>query len=74
VVGSCEYGNEPLHSTKGRELLDKQNDYLLLKKNYSIELVGWLELNRYGFKTCSRIWLVWDPHLISYLANLRGMT
>jgi hypothetical protein len=32
MVGSCEHDNEPCSYVKGGEFLDKQNDYLLLKK------------------------------------------
>jgi hypothetical protein len=33
VAISCEDGNESLGSIKGREFIDKLNDYQLLKKN-----------------------------------------
>jgi hypothetical protein len=33
VAGSCEHGNEPLDSMKGREFLGQLSDYHLLKED-----------------------------------------
>jgi hypothetical protein len=33
VAGSCEHGNEPFGSIKGRELLDQLSNYQSLRKD-----------------------------------------
>jgi hypothetical protein len=35
VAGSCEHGDEPLVSIKGKEFLDKLSDYYLVKKDFA---------------------------------------
>jgi hypothetical protein len=36
LAGSCEHGNELLSSIKGEIVLDKLNDYQLLKKDSTL--------------------------------------
>jgi hypothetical protein len=38
VAGSCEHGNEPLHSKKGGKFLDWLSDYYLLKNKKDGEM------------------------------------
>jgi hypothetical protein len=36
VVDTCDHGNEPVGSIKGREFLDYLSEYLLLKKDSAL--------------------------------------
>jgi hypothetical protein len=40
VVGSCEHGNEALHSMKGRELFDWLSDLVCQERFSSVELIS----------------------------------
>jgi hypothetical protein len=45
VASSCERGNEPSGSIKGREFLDQLSDFLLFKKDSAPwSWLGWTKL------------------------------